>query len=141
MNTPRHDIDAREWAAQEDALSAPVRRADAVLVRALRTPPASQPPADFAASVARLAQQGAPVAAREESPAFDRWLLNALLAVFALAAAVVVALYGPQWWAMSGRAIGTAATQWGLAGAACLALSWAMGSARRLVEATHGDPA
>ena len=140
MNTPRHDnaADTHEWTAQEEALSTPVRRADALLARALRTQPLSQPPADFAAAVARMARQASPLAAREE-PKLDRVLLNLLVAVFAVSAVVVVALYGSTWLAMSGEAIGRNATQWLLAGSACLGLSWAFGGARRLFEATHAD--
>ncbi|MGJ4729868.1 hypothetical protein ACQYWP_11380, partial [Luteimonas sp. SDU101] len=45
----------RDWLAQEQALEASSRRADALLARALHSQPLSQPPQDFAAGVAALA--------------------------------------------------------------------------------------
>ena len=142
MNTPRNGtppapVDDHDWRAQENALASAADRRDALLARALRTLPVSQPPAGFAAGIARLAAAGAPVAMREEEPKLERVLLNVLVVAFALAAVVVVAIYGGTWLSMSGDAIGNNATQWVLAGAACLGLSWMLGGARQLFEMAH----
>lgn len=142
MNTPRKGmppgpVDEHDWQVQESAISAATDRRDALLARALRSMPVSQPPAGFAASVARLAVAGAPIVAPAKEPKLDRVLLDILVVVFAVSAIVVVAIYGREWLAMSGEAIGSNATLWALAGAACLGLSWAMGGVRRLFESLH----
>lgn len=131
-------VEERDWLAQERALAHPAGdRRDALLARALRTMPVSQPPADFAAAVAALAASGATVASREPDAKLERMLFNGLLAVFALAVVVVAAMYGGQWWAMASEGLGRGAAQWALAAGACLLLSWLPGGARRLYEATR----
>lgn len=138
----------REWQAQERAvreerLGLPLARGDdadgarvagyRLLARALRHPPLERPPADFAAQVARHVQAG---------PAFEerveRWLLRALLAVLALAAVGVAALYGAAWWpalAAFPQALPAGAGAWASALLACLALSWLLqGLLRQLGE-------
>lgn len=127
----------RDWLAQEQALSMPAgRRADALLARALRTLPTSQPPPGFAAEVARLAAAG-PHQARAVDTRLERHLLNALLGLLALASLGATAWYGSQWWALASEALGTDAAQWALLGVACVLLSWLPEAVRRL----HGGPA
>ena len=142
MNTTRHRgprpprageppaIDERDWIAQEHALAGEDRR-DALLARALRTPPPSAPPPPgFAADMARLVAPAA--AAHQDEGRWEKRLLNGLFVAFALGALVVALLYGGQWFALASRALGAGGAQWALAGAACVALSWALGAARRL---------
>ncbi len=138
-NTAQH-VDEQDWRAQETALAgASADRRDALLARALHTLPASRPPQGFAEDVARLVAAGGLAKARqpEPEPNLERVLLNALVVVFAVSAVVVVVTQGGQWWAMAGDAIGTGATQWLLAGVACIALSWGLGGVRRLLDAAH----
>lgn len=138
MNTDRNGmppaLDPRDWEAQEAALATPRHRADALLAHALRTMPVGEPPAGFAAEVARLAAARRPAVAVEDA-GFERRLLQGLLAVFALSAAAVVALFGGQWWAQAAGAFGSGTLQWGLAGAICLGLSWLLSDGRRVFEA------
>lgn len=130
-------VDERDWLAQERALAgAAGDRRDALLARALRTPPASRPPADFAASVARMAATAAAAGVAPE-PRFERVLVNALLGLLALAGTVVALLWGGQWLALAGARFGAHATLWALLAGACLLLSWLPGGARRLYEATR----
>lgn len=145
MNThpPRHaaqgPVAERDWLAQEQALSAPGHRADALLARALRSLPASQPPPGFAAEVAALAAAGAPVAAAGDTR-LERALLNGLLAVLVLATLGTVAYFGGDWWRLASGALGDGAAQWALLGAACLLLSWLPEAARRLRETGQPVP-
>ena len=143
MNTTRHRgprphptvdppaVEERDWLAQERALApAGGDRRDALLAQALRTLPVSSPPPDFAAATARLV---APVGAvRRDDGRLERLLLNGLFAAMALGVLIVALAYGGQWLALANRSLGAGGTQWALAGAACVALSWAMGGARRL---------
>lgn len=121
-------IEERDWLAQERALAGG-DRGDALLAQALRTQPVASPPPGFAADMARLA---APVAAVRDDGRLERLLLNGLLVALALGTFVVALIYGGQWLALANRSIGAGGTQWALAGAACVALSWALGGARRL---------
>jgi len=136
-------IDEREWLAQERAANearAAADRGDAVaaadpiavaryrhLARALRVPPGPGLPATFAADVARLA------AARPapQRAGFEPVLLRALLLAMALSSAVVVAVYGVQWWRASAQLLGIDALGWTLAAAACAAMSWSFEWLRR----------
>ena len=134
-------VDEREWLAQEQALSMPSnRRADVLLVRALRTLPESQPPSGFAAEVARLAAAG-PRQATAMDARLERRLLNLLLGVLALASLGAAAWYGSQWWALASQTLGAGAAQWALLGAACLLLSWLPEAARRLRDGRSPEPA
>ncbi len=133
MNTTRNGpppaIDEHHWRAQEDALAGAGDRHDALLARALATLPASQPPAGFAAAVARLAATR-PLLALPVEPAFERVLLNVLAWILALAALAAAALYGGQWLAQLRAGLGEGAATWVLAAAACAGLSWALGGLR-----------
>lgn len=131
-------VDERDWIAQERALSHPTGdRRDALLAQALRSLPVSHPPPDFAASVARAARAG--VAVRADDGRLERMLTHGLLALLALVAVGATALWGGDWWAWTGRAIGPHAAQWAWLGATCLLLSWLPGAARRLIEATREE--
>lgn len=125
----------RDWQAQERALSrATDDRRDLLLARALRTMPVSQPPADFAAAVARLAASEGRQAATESR--LERVLLHVLLAAMALVAAGAVAMYGARWWALTGELFGTQAARWGVIAGLCLLLSWLPQGVRRVLDAT-----
>ncbi len=90
---------------------------------ALRREPAAGPPADFARSVALLAH------GKAATPAVERWLMRALVAVFTLAGLAVSAIYGSQWLAAfrSLPMLDNATTlNWAAAMAACVALSWSL---------------
>jgi hypothetical protein len=147
MNTPRlpasrpptphpgaSSKEARDWAAQERALSpdAPDRH-DALLVQALRSMPLTQPPIDFAVEVARLARIRMPehAAATRDDGRIERVLQHGLLGALVVAALAVLALYGGQWLALADQAFGAGAVMWTLACAACAALSWSLGWMRR----------
>ena len=144
MNTrpPRHaasgPVAERDWLAQEQALSSPGHRADALLARALASLPASQPPPGFAAEVAALAAAGPSPAAADAR--FERALLDGLLAVLLLATLATVAYFGGDWWRLARGALGDGAAQWALLGAACLLLSWLPEAARRLRETGQPVP-
>ena len=143
MNTTRHRgprpprageppaIEERDWLAQERALApAGGDRRDALLAQALRTQPVAPPPPDFAADMARLVAPARAV--RGDDGRLERLLLNGLFAVMALGTLVAALAYGGEWFALANRSLGAGGTQWALAGAACVALSWALGGARRL---------
>ena len=141
-NHEKFPVDEREWQAQEralrevrtgtasrdatpgdDALVARYRR----VAHALRVPPTSGLHAGFAAEVARLA------ATQEATPdtGFERGLLRALVWAMALSSAVVVAVYGVQWWQAWAQLLGADALGWTVAVAACAALSWSLDWMRR----------
>lgn len=131
MNTSPPDPRApseRDWLAQERALSDGGDRRDALLARALRTPPASTPPPGFAAAVARAAAMSATRIAPDAR--LEQRLLHGLLALMGLAGAGALALYGPQWWGLAREAMGADGAQWGLVAGVCLLLSWLPGAAR-----------
>ena len=143
MNTrptrPTGPVSEQEWRAQEQALSAPARRADVLLARALRTTPVPQPPPGFAAEVAALAA-ARPRAATADDGRVERALLHGLLAVLAMSTLVVLAWFGGQWWDLARGALGAQAVQLSLLGAACLLLSWLPGAARRLIHEAQASP-
>ncbi len=125
------DVEERDWLAQERALApAGGDRRDALLAQALRTQPMVSPPPDFAADTARLVAPGRAV--RGDDGRLERLLLNGLFAAMALGTLVAALAYGGQWLALASRSLGAGGMQWALAGAACVALSWALGGARRL---------
>lgn len=144
MNTrpPRQtasgSVAERDWLAQEQALSSPGHRADALLARALRSLPVSQPPPGFAADVAALAAGGASIAAGDAR--LERALLNGLLTVLVLASLATAAYFGGDWWRLASGALGDGAAQWAVLGAACLLLSWLPEAARRLRETGQPVP-
>ena len=138
MNPSRPDPGApseRDWLAQERALADAGDRRDALLARALRSPPPSGPPPGFAAAVVRAAAM--PVERRAPDARLERRLLQGLLVLMALVGAGALALYGPQWWGLARGAIGADGAQWGLVAGACLLLSWLPGAARRLAIERH----
>lgn len=126
-------LDEREWQAQERGMRAAQRDDTSatdpqvanyrVVAQALRSAPHSQPPADFAAAVARLA------AARSDA-GLERVLSRMLLAVFVVSSVVVTALYGGRWWQSVHQTLGGDALAWLLAGMGCLAVSWLLGQLR-----------
>ena len=67
-------------------------------------------------------------------------LLRALLLALALSSAVVVALYGVQWWRASAQLFGTDTLGWTIAVAACAALSWSLEWMRRRGADDRADP-
>jgi hypothetical protein len=152
-NHEKFPIDEREWQAQERALrevragAAPRDAAlggdDALVARyrdvarALAVPPASGLHAGFATEVAQLA------AKRHAAPdaGLERGLLRMLVLAMALSSAVVVAVYGVQWWRASAQLLGTDALGWTIAVAACAALSWSLDWMRRRGAGDSADPA
>lgn len=131
-------IDEREWQAQERGMRA-AQGDDAdvagtadlptahyrVVAQALQSTPGSQPPADFASSVAGLA------VTRSEA-VFERTLSKILLVVFAISSLVVVALYAGRWWQSVHQAFDGDALAWLLAGIGCLVVSWVFGQLRSI---------
>ena len=120
------NIDPREWELQERAL-----REDAAyreVARALRRSP-GDPPADFAASVAALAE-AAPADARDGM--LERWMLRVLAAVLGVSSIGALWLYGSDWVAemLGGFGAllpligGPTALNWIVAAGACMGLSW-----------------
>lgn len=113
--------DAR-WQAQERALTgAPQDHADALLAEALRTLLSSAPPADFAAGVARAAVHARNLEAAGNRA--ERALLRVLGVAMAIGACVCALVYGDTWTTSITSAFGDGALRWGLAAAACLAIS------------------
>lgn len=137
-------IDEREWQAQERGMrAAPGDDTDVadsrtvhyrVVAQALRSTPCSQPPADFASSVARLALT-------HGDAGLERTLSKILLVVFAVSSLVVVALYGGRWWQSVHQAVGDNALAWLLVGMVCLVLSWVFGQLRILREDNEWEAA
>ena len=132
------DSPGREWQAQERATREERLGVDAVddprvaqyrlVARALRHPPLDPVPFDFAAQVARVATSAMP------SDRFETLLLRVLVALLGSAGAVVAALYGAEWWpsfAPIAPQVPDTALNWGLALAACTALTWVLNRVRR----------
>ena len=149
-----HSIDGREWQAQERALQdarrgVPATPGDPLAARyrkvtdALRVPPPELLPADFAERVARQAQANArapATAPAEPDPRFENGLLRGALAVFGLASAVVVAMYGQQWLPPILQLLhldSAVAVNWTLALAASLGTTWLTEQLRRHKVRTH----
>lgn len=136
--TRESSIDEREWQAQERGMRAAhgddagvagiadLRTAHyRVVAQALRSTPGTQPPADFASSVARLA-------VTRSDAGLERVLSQILLVVFAISSLVVVALYGGRWWQSVHQAFGGDTLAWLLAGMGCLVVSWVFGQLRSI---------
>ena len=133
-------IDPREWEAQERALRAERLKLDAghsdartaqyrMIARALRQPPVSPMPADFAAQVAARVAGAPRVDERVEA-----WLQRLLSGLLAVVAAGALAMYGPQWMpAFSGLLPdgAGAVTDWAGAVALCAAMTWGLQHLRR----------
>lgn len=149
----RKPPDEREWALQEAAMrgaagagAAPAGGEDAralasyrAVADALRAPPAPALPPDFAARVAALAAaRSAPTDTLLDRLPVERWLLPALLAVMAVAALVVAAAYGAAWWRSAAGTFGSAAPMWGVAIAACAALSLGIDRLAAAAAGPHG---
>lgn len=124
------NIDPREFDLQERALHEDPAWRD--VTHALRRSP-GEPPADFAASVAALAEAArAPAAARGREGRIERWLLRALAVVLGVATIAALAVYGRAWLgsvaegfdAIAPALGGASALNWALAAGACMALSW-----------------
>ena len=133
-------IDPREWEAQERALRAERLKLDAghgdartaqyrMIARALRQPPVSPMPPDFASQVAaRVA--GAP----RMDERVEAWLQRILSGLLAIVAAGALAMYGPQWIpAFTGLLPdgAGAVTGWAGAVALCAAMTWGLQHLRR----------
>ncbi len=133
MNTePARHLHEREWQAQERALRCERLHATdsgdprvaryRLIVRALRQPLPEALPADFAAQMARLAGARAAL-----DVGVEQRLMQALVAALALAIGVVVLLYGQAAW-QAVLAVwpqsSARASQWALALAACVGLTW-----------------
>lgn len=123
----QHPFDEAEWAAQERAMhdarnsktpatADPVEASYRRIATALMDAPQTEPPTDFAATVARQAD-------RPDS-AGERRLLAILVLVFAVSAALVSAAHAGTWWLLMREALAGADPQWLLAGFGCMALSW-----------------
>ena len=145
MNIDPRNLDTRldehEWQAQERAMReerAGVAASDdptlahyRQVARALRRPPASAPPPDFARRVA------ASVAAAHAPPdmRLEMLLLRALSGLLGVSAIVAAVLYGGQWRhafaALLPSLVTGTALNWALALAACLGLSWSFGRLQR----------
>jgi hypothetical protein len=150
MNTEHFDPrDELEWQAQERARFAartgatstddPLADRYRVMAEVLRGPlPDAMHdilPADFASQVARQAAMDAQADARVE-----RNLMRAILVVFGLSAAVVVAMYGREWVSpiLSALKLDSAvAVNWALALGACIGASWLTDQLRRHWHPPH----
>jgi hypothetical protein len=129
--TNQPTIDEREWEAQECGMRAaagdgpdsmdPAAATYRVVAEALATLPRREPPADFAAGVAKQI-------ARSDA-GLERPLSRILLVVFVMALAIVGVLFGEPAWQLLRQALDGDALGWLLAGTGCLALSWMGGRA------------
>jgi len=119
---PGFESNETRWQAQERRLAgAPPDAGDALLAQALRTLPSSSPPADFAAGVARTALQARALEA--EGNRGEQLLVRLLVTTMAIGAVVCGFVYGGLWATTVASAFGDGALHWGLAVAACLAVS------------------
>ncbi|HUD43478.1 MAG TPA: hypothetical protein VMR06_15915 [Dokdonella sp.] len=134
MTSPPPMVDERAWQAQEQALRAAhggvagpdaATVADRRLLRALREPPLSPLPVDFAAEVARLAAP--PAHARPADTRLER-LLGAGLGIALGAAALVMGLeQGTQWLRAVAEQAPPGTLRFGVALIACVGSSWLIG--------------
>ncbi len=145
--TRQPPFDEREWQAQECGMraahdddgdvagTADLRTAHyRVVAQALRSTPSSQPPADFASSVARLA-----VTRRDAG--LEHVMAQILLGAFAFSSLVVVVLYAGRWWQSIHQAFGGDTLAWVLAGMGCIAASWVFGQWRSIRDGGDFDTA
>jgi hypothetical protein len=129
-------VDEREWQAQERAMRAersPTQR-DAdnadnaqaasyrAIDRALRVPPLSPLPPDFAADVARCAQAAHDAGADR----VERILTHALIALLGLSVGVISVIYGAQWLPALETAMPDSGGAWLSLVAACAGMHWTM---------------
>jgi len=126
-------FDEREWQAQERAMraernAAPLGDDDALaasylgISRALREPPMTPLPMDFAADVARRAQ----AVQDADTERFERILTHALIAVLGVSAGVLCVIHGAQWLPALESAIPNGGGTWLALVAACAGMHWAM---------------
>ena len=115
------------------------------VAEALRRPPTVDLPRDFAARVARIAELQASVRGSEssrlkpllQSGAFERALVRALVATFALCTLLAGAIYGERVLTQLQATVGVHGLQWAALAATCLGLSWILDWLRRRLG--HGD--
>lgn len=130
-NNDADQPDEREWQAQEQALrderlGIAASGSDApdahyrTIARALSEPPADALPADFARRVAGLATKQ--TAAAGDATPFEKLMLNALGTLLVVSGLLAMAMYGSEALAEVDARI----VHWGLALAACAALSWSL---------------
>ncbi|ANB17525.1 hypothetical protein [Dokdonella koreensis] len=138
-----HAFDEREWQAQERARRAPPAAAPgdgyALVARALREPPLSPLPADFAAEVARRAVAERPGAPAE--PWLERLLGTALGLALAVAGLITALVYGGTWLQAVADALPrppTTALPLGMMLAVCVGLSWLVGQVGRPAGRSSG---
>jgi Na+/alanine symporter len=129
MSTTRESsIDEREWQAQErgmrsthdNALEDSLTQHYRVVANALYSSLRSQPPDNFASTVAQLA-------ATRSNRGLERMLLQMLLIVFAISSIIVFVLYGGRWWQSLHQTFASDALAWLLASMSCLLVSWVFG--------------
>ncbi len=145
MNTPGPGYDEHEWQAQERALrearggpGMPSQDSTVAQYRdianVLRQPPRATLPADFAASVARIAAAQARVRVTETT--LEQRLVRILAAVFAMSAVFALGMYGGRLLVMLQAATGAEGLRWMLGLATCIGLSW---SFDRMCRPWHRD--
>lgn len=103
-------------AATDDVLTMHYRRIDA----ALRHPPLTPLPMDFAASVARQARN----ARSASDERFERILTQLLIAVMGISAGVICVLYGARWWSALAGAVPGGSGSWLPLIALCVGSHW-----------------
>lgn len=119
-------VDEHEWEVQERAMRAardqriistdPAAESYRRVAVALDSAPRSEPPTDFASTMARqIAQQNSGI---------ERALFRGLFLAFAASSVVVTALYAGQWWQTVQGIPNDGALQWALVGTGCVAFSW-----------------
>ena len=123
-------FDEREWQAQEramrdgrdtaaddgDALTARYRMID----QALRDPPLTPLPLDFAASVARQARN----AHKAGEERFERILSHVLIAALGVSAVVICVIHGAQWWPAIAASVPSGSGSWLPLIALCIGTHW-----------------
>lgn len=138
--TDKPPVDAGEWEMQERGMRA-ARGHEAggrnaategyrVVAEALVAMPRSEPPADFAAGVARRIVR--------HDAGLESLLSRVLLAVFVAASVFACVHYGGQGWRPLRQALGEDALGWVLAALGCVALSWACGRLAACADAADG---
>lgn len=149
MSIRKHDTDPSvpafdecEWQAQERARQierggAGIAGSEEALVsryrtvsRALREPPMTPLPPDFAASIARRVETAR--TANEER--LERLLSEALVAALGLSGGVVSVLHGREWLHAIGNAMPGGDSSWLVLAVACVGLHW-------IIERWHGQRA
>jgi anti-sigma factor RsiW len=134
----------REWDAQESALRAEREGARAhddaavaeyrLIARALRNPPRSPIPSDFAARVAASVERSS----RGSNESIELWLERGLVALLLIAGATALVVYNGDWlrelsFSVPERAASGVQTivSWSLAIAACVGISSAFALGRK----------